>query len=133
MALRILQRGEIWLDRTYWLVAIAALGGFGGALMLAGTIHRPFLLRRGKFTGAALAAFIFACAFMSVMMLGYAGEYLLFSGQFEPNPERPVRGAIFGFVQTCILFLISAPTYLLPWPLPVLSALAALLFARRTS
>lgn len=128
VALRIVQREEIWIDRTWWLVAIAAFGGFFGATGTRAILaSRDWRLARyaPKLTSAAL----FACLFMGGMMLGYVIQYLVIADQFEPNPERLLRSAFFSTLQVAALFLISSPTYLLPWPLPALMAAAAWLLA----
>lgn len=130
VALRIMQLGELWLDRTYWLVALAAFGAFCGVV---GTIialrFSPMRKATRKPGWLLLLGFVFMAMFMAGMMAGFCLEYLLVSGQFEPNPERPIRGTLFAFAQTGVLFLISSPTYLLPWPLPLIALFTAALLA----
>lgn len=130
VALRIMQLGELWLDRTYWLLVIAALGAVCGIPGTMIALRFP-LLRRATRSGGWLMslALVFVSVFMAGMMAGFCLEYLLVSGQFEPNPERPIRGTIFALGQTGVLFLISSPTYLLPWPLPALTLFVTALLA----
>lgn len=122
VALRIMQLGELWLDRTYWLTAIAAFGAICGVLGTAIALRFRPMRRATRSPGWLILIGLFLMiAFMIGMMTGFCLEFLLVSGQFEPNPERPIRGTIFAIGQTGVLFLISSPTYLLPWPLPALA------------
>ena len=130
LALRIAERDEIWLDRTYWLTGLAGLGGLGGGLLvlllagLLGRIRRTF--RRLLATG-----FIFCTGFMATMMAGYMVYAIGISGQFEGLADRYFVSLGFASFQTALLFLISIPPYLLPWPLPLLAVSAAFLLAGR--
>jgi hypothetical protein len=127
VALRIEQRGEIWLDRTCWIVAITSFGALVASLGIS-LIPRGWLSRRKRIPALLMIGFGFTVLFMLGMTAGYILQFMLFSGQYDPNPERPLRGAIIGALQTMVLFLISSPAYLLPWPLPTLAALAAWVF-----
>ncbi len=130
VALRIEQLGELWLDRTYWLVAIAAFGAVFAVVGTAIALRLPPLRRATRKPGwLVLLGLTFVVVFMISMMAGFCLEFLLVSGQFEPNPDRPIRGTIFALGQTGVLFLISSPTYLLPWPLPALALFTSALLA----
>lgn len=130
IALRIMQLGELWLDRTYWLVALAACGAACGIFGIRIVLLLPLMGRASRKPGwLVLTGLFFMIAFMAGMMAGFCLEFLLVSGQFEPNPERPIRGTIFALGQTGVLFLISSPTYLLPWPLPFLALFTTALLA----
>jgi len=129
-ALRITERGEIWLDRTYWLVGLAGFGGLGGGL-LALAVPRLVRLPRQRFWRLILTGMMFVAGFLAAMMLGYVLYTLGISGQFEPRPEYLFRAIIFASLQTCLLFIVSIPPYLLPWPLPLLIVCAGYLLAPR--
>ena len=130
VALRIMQLGELWLDRTYWLVTIAAFGAAVGVIGTMIALQLPPMRKATRKPGwLILLGVTFMAAFMAGMMAGFCLEFLLISGQFEPNPERPIRGTIVAVTQTGALFLISSPTYLLPWPLPLLALFTAALIA----
>lgn len=132
VALRITERGEAWLDRTYWLVGIAAFGGFFGATATVMILAlRDWRLVR-RFPRLATCALFTGC-FMLAMQMAYVVVSLWLIGEFEPHPDHPIRGIISAFMQVGAVFLISSPAYLLPWPLPALAVLASLLLpaARR--
>lgn len=128
MALRLAERGEAWLDRAWWLVGLAGLGGLCGGLMVL--IGQPRLPRfRRTFWRLMAVGMLFAIGFMLAMMTGFVAYTLVFDGQFEAAPERYYRAFAFSAMQTAALFLISIPTYLLPWPLPLLTGTATYLLA----
>ncbi len=127
LSLRVVERGEIWNDRTYWLVGTAAFGGFAGALA-----SRLLLRQRKRRFPRLVASGVFTGFFMLGMMTAFVAQSLIFSGQFEPHPDRVIRATLFASLQIATLFLISCPAYLLPWPLPLLSAAAGLLLAPAT-
>ncbi|MCZ8377135.1 MAG: hypothetical protein O9342_17320 [Beijerinckiaceae bacterium] len=123
-ALRIVERGEIWLDRTYWLTGLAGLGGLGGGLLvllLAGPLGRIRRTARRIVT----TGLVFCAGFMIAMLAGYLVYAIAISGQFEGRPDRYFRSVAFASMQTSLLFLVSVPPYLLPWPLPLLAGCAA--------
>lgn len=126
MALRIAQRGELWLDRTYWLVGLTAASGLAGAVALVLLQRRLLPLRRPAMRLAA-GALLFTTFLMLAMMAGFIIYTLGISGQFEAMPDRYYRAVAFATLQTGVLFLISIPPYLLPWPLPGLAAAAVAL------
>lgn len=129
MALRLLERGEAWLDRAWWLVGLAGLGGFcGGLLVWLGQSRLPRFRR--TFWRLMAVGTLFAIGFMLGMMTGFVIYTLVLDGQFEAAPERYYRAFAFSAMQTAALFLISIPTYLLPWPLPLLTGTATYLLAR---
>ncbi len=124
MALRIIERNEIWLDRTIWLVGLATLAGMLGALItrIAGRV-----LLRWPATGGWIkryprlsAAMLFAGAFMLAMTLAFVLHMVLIGGQIEAREGRPFWAYFLIVAEISALFLISCPTYLLPWPLPAL-------------
>lgn len=127
-ALRIVERGEIWLDRTYWLTGLAGLGGLGGGLLvllLAGLLDR---IRRTA-PRILVTGLVFCAGFIAAMLAGYLVYVIAISGQFEGRPDRYLRSVAFASMQTSLLFLVSVPPYLLPWPLPLLAGCAAWLLA----
>lgn len=126
MALRIVERGELWHERTYWIVGIATVGGLVGAIAgrLAGVVLPWPIFRRFPRLAAALT---FGLFFVGGMALGYTANILIFEGQFEPNPDRLIRAWVMSSLETIFLFLASCPAYLLPWPLPMMTAIAGLL------
>ncbi|MCZ8188037.1 MAG: hypothetical protein O9308_16810 [Beijerinckiaceae bacterium] len=123
-ALRIVERGEIWLDRTYWLTGLAGLGGLGGGLLvlLFSWVDRK---ARRPALRLLLTGLVFAAGFITAMLAGYLVYGIGISGQFEASPERYFRAMAFTSMQTSLLFLVSVPPYLLPWPLPLLAGCAA--------
>jgi len=126
MAMRIHFYAEFWIDRTYWLLALAAFGGFIGA-GLVGLLY-PALARR--LTGLKLrsiTAFSFCCFFMLGMGLLFVVYVRLIAGTAEIHPDFFWRSLISGTAQVFAAFLISSPTYLLPWMLPILALTAAFL------
>jgi hypothetical protein len=127
IALRIYERGELWLDRTYWLLGCATFAAAIAAPVCLSMARWKHLSRSGVL-GFLARAFVFSAVFVFGMMIAYAFYSQFLSGHFEPNPERPIRGSIFGTIQVMVLFLISCPAYLLPWPLPALAGVAAWLF-----
>lgn len=126
IALRIFERDEIWHERTYWIIGIATVGGLVGAIAgrFAGMILPSARIRRYPRLAAAT---VFGLFFVGGMALGFTANILIFEGQFEPNPDRLIRAWIMSSLQVIFLFLASCPAYLLPWPLPVMMAAAALL------
>jgi hypothetical protein len=123
-ALRIIERDELWLDRTYWLTGLAGFGGLGGGLlvlMLSGIGRKA----RHRAPRLLLTGLVFATGFMAAMLAGYLVYGIGISGQFEAAPDRYYRSAAFASMQTSLLFLVSVPPYLLPWPLPLLAGCAA--------
>lgn len=128
LALRIVDRGEIWLDRTYWLVAHAAFGGLAGAAVtrIAQGWMPLFLRRHPRLVAAAL----FAGGFMAAMMAAYVIHYILLTGQIEARADRPFYAWFWISAEVGALFLISCPAYLLPWPLPALMLAAGWLLPR---
>lgn len=118
MILAIVQRDEIWNNRTITLVIIWLLGGFFGtfggvaALMLAGRLFGRRLI--GPIRGLIfLPAFMVAGAMVFYLHAGWQ------SG-FEPHPEHPIRSILFGSVQTMAMFVYTVSHYLLPWMAPTL-------------
>ncbi|MFN3481569.1 MAG: hypothetical protein ACK4YX_00955 [Rhabdaerophilum calidifontis] len=128
MALRILERGETWNDRTHALIAIAMIGGLGGALA---ALALEYPLRRTRLRRAIAALLGFPAGFVPAMGLAFVAEILFISGHFEAVAEHGLRMMLFSAAQSFGLFLISAPAYLLPWPLPALTGLALALRSRR--
>ena len=119
IALRIMERGEIWLDRTYWLVSHAALGGLAGAAFVRLALRWitwSFVRKHPR----AIAAMLFAAGFMAAMMAAYVIHYILLTGQIEAREDRPFYAWFWISAEVGALFLISCPAYLLPWPLPVM-------------
>ncbi|MCA0399684.1 MAG: hypothetical protein LCH38_02580 [Proteobacteria bacterium] len=123
-ALQITLKGEIWFARTYLIVALAAFGGFVGAVasLLAFRLLRVFTRR---FSGRPSAGFLFAGFFMLAMGGAYVLFVLFIAGEFEPHDGYTLRALAGAFLQVFGLFLISSPTYLLPLPLPGLVFAAA--------
>jgi hypothetical protein len=119
LSLRIFERGEIWLDRTYWLTGIAALGGLAGAAATR-AIWRLLSWKIARRWPRLVSAILFATAFMVMMTLAYVVHYTAITGQFEPREGRPLWAWLWITGEVAALFLISCPTYLLPWPLPAL-------------
>jgi hypothetical protein len=70
IALRIMERGEIWLDRTYWLVSHAALGGLAGAALVK-LAQRWITWSFVRKNPRIIAAMLFAAGFMAAMMAAY--------------------------------------------------------------
>lgn len=129
MALRVHLYGEFWIDRTFWLLALAASGGLMGA-GFTGSLY-PMLARR--FSGLKLrfaTAFIFCCFFMLGMGTLFVIYVRLIAGTAEIHPDFFWPSLIFGTAQVFAAFLISSPTYLLPWMLPLLALIAAFLIPR---
>lgn len=124
LALRIVQRGELWLDRTAWLVGLAALGG-AAAAALTRLALRLLPWRGLSARPRLLAALAFPAFFMATMLVAYVAHSLLIGNPLEPKDGRPIWAYVWIPAQISALFLISSPTYLLPWPLPVLSLAAA--------
>ena len=124
LALRIVQRGELWLDRTAWLVGLAALGG-AAAAALTRLALRFLPWRALNARPRLLAALAFPAFFMATMLVAYVAHSLLIGNPLEPKDGRPLWAYIWIPAQISALFLISSPTYLLPWPLPVLTLVAA--------
>jgi hypothetical protein len=128
MALRLVERGEAWLDRAWWLVGLAGLGGFCGGLVVL--IGQPLMPRFRRTVWRLVAVgMLFTMGLMLAMMTGFIAYTLVIDGQFEAAPERYYRAFAFSAMQTAALFLISIPTYLLPWPLPLLTGTATYLLA----
>lgn len=129
MALRILGYGELWIDRTIILTGLAALAGFLAAILTL------MLLRLGnsasRLLRRALAAAGFGLCYLCALGGGYVIENRLFSGQWEPHPDRPVMSLIFSSLQTAGMFAYSAPRYLFPWMLPLLMLTAAIVLERQ--
>lgn len=82
IALRIMERGEIWLDRTYWLVSHAALGGLAGAALVK-LAQRWITWSFVRKNPRIIAAMLFAAGFMAAMMAAYVIHYILLTGQIE--------------------------------------------------
>ena len=114
MALRITQRDMLWLDRTYWLVGLAAIGAASAHLVIALMTARPWLYVAMFVPGYPVA--------MSWFFMLYNW---LISDVMEPNPNHPAWSLMFGSAQNMALFLYSCSPYLLPWPLPLLAFLGA--------
>ena len=119
IALRIMERGEIWLDRTYWLVSHAALGGLAGAALVK-LAQRWITWSFVRKNPRIIAAMLFAAGFMAAMMAAYVIHYILLTGQIEAREDRPFYAWFWISAEVGALFLISCPAYLLPWPLPVM-------------
>lgn len=119
VALRIVDRGEIWLDRTYWLVGLAGVGGIAAAALARLALRWiawSFVRKRPRLA----AALLFAAGFMAVMMTAYVIHYILLTGQIEARADRPFYAWFWISAEIGALFLISSPAYLLPWPLPAM-------------
>ena len=124
LSLRIVERGEIWLDRTWWLTGFAALSGLVGAAatrLIQGMLKWQ-MLRSWPRTSAAV---LFATVFMAAMTIAYLVHFLGITGQLEPRESRPIWAWFWIISEVSALFLISSPTYMLPWPLPLLMLAAA--------
>lgn len=128
IAAQIHWRGEIWHERTYWIVALAAFGGFFAvplSVLGEAIIGWLFPVLRGR----VLMGLVFATAFVFSMGLGYVLFQLVLSGEFEPHPDHPLRSIMVAFAQVFVVFLLIGPNYLFPLPLPLLIAAAAFLLA----
>lgn len=124
VGLQIFARGEIWLDRTYWLVGLAAFGGlFGAAITRLAWHWIDWRITRAY--PRLCTALLFAAAFVGAMMVAYVVQYILIGGQLEQREGRPWWAWFFIASEVSALFLISCPAYLLPLPLPALMVAAA--------
>lgn len=121
--LRIMERAELWNARTAALVAIMALGAFAGGLSVRLFLAGLAAPRGHRFLAPAL----FVPAFLSAASVAFVILTLVIDGHFEPHPDRYLRSVFWTSVQTAALFLYSCASYLLPWPLPALAALATFL------
>lgn len=124
VALRVVERAEFWHDRTITLVAIAAIGGAGG-MGLARIGLRWALGDAGPIRRALFASGFFTFGLIFAMGIAFVVQTLGIAGHHEASPGRVLVSIAYSAPQTFGLFLISVPGYLLPWPLPVLTALAA--------
>lgn len=127
-ALRVTLGGEIWLDRTYWLTAVIALGGLAGALVAPWLAEQP-LVRRLLPSRRIAAAFCFAACFMIAAALVVGFHHTVVRAP-EFNPRQPLIGFIVTYASSFASFFIASPTYLLPWIMPVLMLAAAFLLPR---
>lgn len=119
VALRIVDRGEIWLDRTWWLVSHAAFAGLAGAAFTR-LAQRWITWSPVRKHPRVFAALTFAVGFMTAMMVAYVIHYILITGQIEARADRPIYAWFWISAEVGALFLISSPAYLLPWPLPAM-------------
>lgn len=126
VAARILERGELWSDRTYWLVALAAVAGPIAAALTRLVFHlfRWRWVMRGRHL---ITALIFAGLFLGIMASLAVAYNLVILGTVEPNPLRPWWAWFWIIGEGGALFLIFAPSFFLPWPLPLLMLLAGAL------
>lgn len=132
MALAILGREEPLAGRAQALIAIWFTAGFGGLIANAAAI--AITDRLGwRPLGAWLARLGFLPAFLFVGSLAFLIQNRWQLGGFEPHPDHPIRSVIFSSIQTMILFLVSAPGYLLPWMMPLLVLTGFLLQGRRNA
>lgn len=123
VALRIAERAEPFNDRTLWLVGLAGLGGLGGSLAL--WLGQPFLPRyRASLWRLVAAGLLFTAGFLLAMMQGNSFYSLVISGHFEAHRQGYALAFLKAWANTGLLFLISCPPYLLPWPLPLLAGTA---------
>lgn len=119
VALRIVDRGEIWLDRTWWLVSHAGFAGLAGAAFTR-LAQRWITWSPVRKHPRVFAALTFAACFMAAMMAAYVIHYILITGQIEAREDRPFYAWFWISAEVGALFLISSPAYLLPWPLPAM-------------
>lgn len=125
MALRILEKGMAWTDRTTTLLIATAIGGACGALaMRAASGLQRLLPARFRLPGWLLASLAFPLGLLLGMGIAFDVDLLV------PRVEVPhlsigqMYRVLSSVVQSFGLFLISVPVYLLPWPLPAMLALA---------
>jgi hypothetical protein len=77
------------------------------------------------------ARFGFLPAFLSIGSLAFLIQNRWQLGGYEPHPDHPIRSMVFSSIQTLILFLVSAPGYLLPWMAPLFVVTGFLLHRSR--
>jgi hypothetical protein len=123
VAARIALYGEAWTDRTFTLLLLAMMGGASGALALIPIRNRLDRRLKRLFIGGP----IFGVFFMLAMGAGFVLNMLFVAETVEVHPDFPLHSAIFGSLQIFALFLISAPTYLLTWPLPLITLITVLM------
>jgi len=128
MALRVLGYGEIWGVRAQTLVIISGISASLAALACLTALHRWRGL--GERAVSLSIAALFTAVYLASFCLNYVIENRLISGQFEPNPDRPLLSLLFSSLQTVGMFGISSPRYFFPWVLPVLIATVALALPR---
>lgn len=123
MAYRIAAHAEAWLDRTYWLLAMA-----GAASALAALItcqSRAIVPRRASWRHRVRTGFVFACAFMVLAGLFYCAQAIVAENFETIDPDHLLRSVAGSLIFTFVQFLIASPSYFLPWFLPILCLLAA--------
>lgn len=134
LALRVFDRGEAFNDRTKTLVTLAVIGAaLAGAVLftLARLVARRWRSSSRLAVGGILGAGGFA-----------AGFYLAFGiyAKFIGGPDEsdigidewgPAELHIVGqMIDAVKLYVVMAPRYLLPWPLPAVALLAGWLCAK---
>ena len=120
LSCRIAFYGEAWNERTFTLVLMAMAGGASGALALLPIRNRLNRKRKRVLIGGP----IFGVFFMLAMGAGFIIHMAFVAETIEINPDFYWRSLIFGSVHEFALFLISAPTYLMFWPLPLITLVA---------
>lgn len=128
VALRVLGYGEIWGARAQTLVIISGISASLAALACLAALHRWRGLGR-RAVSFSIAA-LFTAVYLAAFCVSYVIENRLISGQFEPNPDRPLLSFLFSSLQTVGMFGISSPRYFFPWVLPVLIGTVALALPR---
>jgi hypothetical protein len=123
--LRILQRGELWLDRTYWVVALSALAT---AVSGAASLVVLRLSNRWRLSGAS-SALLSALTFAAIFLLALGVTHILYSflltDRLADRHERPLLSHVIMTGEAFAFYLLSSIIYALPWPLPVLMSVAA--------
>ncbi len=134
LALRVFDRGEAFNDRTKTLVTLAVIGAaLAGAVLftLAGLVARRWRPFSRLAVGGVLGAGGFAAAFylafgIYAKFIGGPDESDIGIDEWGPA-ELHIVGQMIDAVK---LYVVMAPRYLLPWPLPAVALLGGWLCAK---
>jgi len=121
MRLQVNFYGEVLNERTSMIVLTAGLSG-----IIAGLFLTPLFEDRHHWLWRWRAGAAFFWVFIGAMTALYVIHYEFLIDQTEQLPVRRGIIPLYAMGRTAAQFIVFSPKYLLFWPLPFLSLLAAL-------
>lgn len=122
MRLQVHLYGEVLNERTSLIVLTAGLSG-----IITGLFLTPLFDGHGHWLWRWRAAAAFVWIFMAAMTALYVIHFEFLTDQAGRLPGARSWLPLYSMGRTAAHFLVFSPKYLLFWPLPVLTMVAALL------